>query len=112
MADEDSMRIVTINDIVDSKRFKITIDSHDTPAEIRARLDRGMRRASFDRSRDLVLLIATTLAVATFVVVCVSVVLSRSATSDDKKWAISVLSSIVAGSVGFLFGKSARPEAQ
>ena len=34
---------------------------------------------------------------------------AQGSTPDDKEWALSILTSIVAGSVGYLFGKSSKP---
>jgi hypothetical protein len=45
-------------------------------------------------------------AFVTIFVVCLVVALSPTTSTEDKKWAMSVLSAVVAGVMGFLLGRS------
>ncbi len=46
--------------------------------------------------------------VCIFMYICLSVVISATASSDDKKWATSIITLVASGVVGFLTGKSSK----
>lgn len=90
------------------KHHHITIISCERPQELRARLAREDAEAAHQRRKDLILFGAAILGVGVIAGLCLWTIAQSSSTADDRKWATSIVSSIVAGAVGYLFGRSSK----
>ncbi len=99
---------IVLAEYIDTKKFSATIATREAPQELRARLEREAADQALRRRKDVILFVAVTLGVIAVFLLCVGIVIRSSSSPDDKKWATSILTSIVSGAVGYLFGKSSK----
>jgi hypothetical protein len=67
--------------------------------------DETPKEATFRLWRETILFIFAILSASAIIAFCLFVLVTNTSTADDKKWAMGVLSSIVAGTVGYLLKK-------
>jgi hypothetical protein len=87
----------------DPKHFEFELKTREIPAERDARLRKEFLSFLF---KDLSAYVVAVLIVLVALVSCFVVLVLRDSTLQEKTWAMSVLSSIFTGAVGFAFGKS------
>ncbi len=58
--------------------------------------------------KDLLLWVMAIVSVGIFVYICLSLINNPISSSDDKKWATSIISSMTTGLIGYLTGKSQK----
>jgi hypothetical protein len=79
------------------------------PAETKAERDHQLATEAADgrheRRKDLIILIAVLLGLATILGLCLSLAISKESSAEDKKWATAVLASTVTLGMGYLVGK-------
>jgi hypothetical protein len=97
----------TLVDFLSSRQLKAVIETRETRSEIQSRLRIAEAQAAHERRKDFLILVATLVGLAMVAVACL-VVAFLPGQSEDKKWAMSVLASIVSGGLGYLTGKTAR----
>jgi len=85
---------IDLNSPPPNHKFSVTIDREETGADRRVRLFKDV--ALFLVAVSFVVLIAW---------LCYSTLLSTTATADEKKWAMSVLSAATGGIIGYLVRK-------
>jgi hypothetical protein len=91
------------------KGYKVEIKSNELPEELKSRLWRECGDAWIQWGKEAVLFLSAIAGVGTVVLVCYRIIASPGAGPEDKKWAMSVLASIVGGIVGYLIrGKSGK----
>jgi hypothetical protein len=88
----------------DPKHFEYGIRTREDPKEKEDRLRKEFLSFLF---KDLSAYAVALLIVLVALVSCFVVLVLRDSTLQEKTWAMSVLSSIFTGAVGFAFGKSA-----
>jgi hypothetical protein len=95
-----------LNALVTSSGLDLQLRTTETPEEREVRLRQLEKDAAFRRWRDGSLFAVCLAATTVLGYVCVGIVLSVTASPDDKKWATSLITLIVGGIIGFLTGKS------
>jgi hypothetical protein len=89
------------------KGFKVKIESHELPAELVSRLWKEKGDAWVQWGKEAILFLAAIAGVGFIVVACFRIATNPGGSPEDKKWATSILASIVSGVVGYLIrGKS------
>lgn len=83
-----------LNTLAQAGRYELSVKSPEDPDDARHR-----------RRKDLLLLSMALLGMCAIGFFCLWVLMSPTASVDDKKWAQSVLTAIVAGLIGYLTGK-------
>ena len=93
--------------LLTSRRVKVEIPPRETSPELQSRLRIEEAKAAHQLWKDKLILVVT---LALLVVVAISclVVAFRPGPSEDKKWAMSVLASIVSLGVGYLGGRAGK----
>jgi hypothetical protein len=89
----------------DPKKFKLEIKTVENPTEMNYRL-----RTEFLSFlvKDLCTYGVAILIVLVVLLYCFIVLVILSSTLEEKKWAMSILTSILTGAIGFAFGKTAK----
>ena len=77
----------------------------EDPVARTARLKREERDAAFERLRQVVLFVVAVFGMVVFAGFCIYVLVAPGFSADDKKWAQTVVSALVAGCAGYTFGK-------
>ena len=90
------------------KGYSLEVKSLDLPEILASKLRQEEADASYQRRKDLMLFLFAVLGVASVAGLCAFVVVRQASTPDDKKWATTVLFSIVTAAVGFLAGKNSK----
>jgi hypothetical protein len=86
------------------------IESPEFPAERRSRLIIEEAKVKHELRKEMVILVATLIGLGTIFLLCL-VIAIRPGPSEDKKWAMSVLATIVSGGVGYLArGRANKPD--
>lgn len=83
-----------LNALAQAGHYELSVKSPEDPDDARHR-----------RRKDLLLLSVALLGLCAIGFFCLWVLMSPTASTDDKKWAQSVLTAIVAGLIGYLTGK-------
>ena len=81
----------------------------EDPVTRDARLRREAQDAALDRLKQLILFIVTLVSLGGVVGFCIYILATPGFSLDDKKWAQSVVSALIAGGVGYLFGRTHAP---
>jgi hypothetical protein len=100
-------RRATLAGLLSSRQFEYEVKSRPTLPEVQSRLRIEEAQSAHERRKDLLILMATLIALALVVISCL-VVVFQAGPSEDKKWAMSVIASIVSGGIGYLTGKSSK----
>jgi hypothetical protein len=90
---------------LDPKQYEVAVSPKQTQQELKSRLAREEAEAAHQRRKDFILFVAAVLGVAAVVVLCLVTIALPDRSPDDKKWATSILTSIVSSTVFYLFGK-------
>ena len=77
----------------------------EDPVARAARLRREERDASIERMRHVVLFLVAVSGIVIFAGFCIYVLVTPGFSADDKKWAQTVVSALVAGCAGYTFGR-------
>ena len=89
----------------DPKKFKVEIKTTEDPTEMEHRL----RKEFFSFVvKDLCAYGIAILIVLVVLIYCFIVLVVRSSSPEEKSWAMSILTSILTGAIGFAFGKSSK----
>lgn len=88
------MSTIDLNNPPPNHKYSVSVDREETPAERGVRLFKEV--AVFALAIAFVLMIAY---------VCYATLMGTTATADEKKWAMSVLSACAAGLIGYLVKK-------
>jgi hypothetical protein len=89
----------------DPKKFTVEIKTAEHPME----MDYRLRKDFFSfLVKDLCTYGVAILIVLVALIYCFVVLVVRSSSPEEKNWAMSVLTSILTGAIGFAFGKSAK----
>jgi hypothetical protein len=78
------------------------------PDDRASRIKQSEADAHIRRIKEVALFFAGLLLVLVIFGIAATVVLNTNSSADDKKWATSILSSIVTGTIAFLAGKSLK----
>jgi hypothetical protein len=97
-----------LNDLADRPGYQLTLVPREEPAERETRLDLEKAEAEHRRWKDAILHVAAVIGIGLGFGLCVLVILREGSGSEGAKWAVPMLASIVAGIVGYLFGKSTK----
>ena len=100
--------VTEFGSVVLPKGVKLKIESPESPAEIRSRLQEQKAEAIHARSKDLLLFRVVLAGVVAVAGLCLWVALGPGHTPDDKKWSTSILTSMVSAGVGYLTGKAVK----
>lgn len=73
-----------------------------------SRLAREEANAWHQRLRDLIVMVVVLVGLIAITGACLFISLNRDGSPEDRKWAMAVLASIVAGGLGFVSGKGQR----
>ncbi len=88
------MRTIDLNNPPPNHRYKVDVAPEETPGERSVRL-----------TKDLMVFLLAVGFVIVLAYFCVSTVLNAAAGQDEKKWAMSVLSAISGGLIGYIVRK-------
>lgn len=80
-----------------------------SPQELRSRIQRDDDDAAHERRKEMIILIALLIGIGAIFGACLTVAL-RPGPSEDKKWAMSILASIVSAGLGYITGRSSRAD--
>ncbi len=105
---EPALKHQKLSDYIDPKRFKFELRSLEAPAELQSRLKQEQADAAHQRWRGTTLFGVTLIGAGVIVCVCASLMIDAQSSRDDKKWATSILASIVPVGVGYLSGKASK----
>jgi hypothetical protein len=94
MADPIDQSRIDLNALAQAGRYELSVKSPEDPEDARHR-----------RRKDLLQLSVALLGMGAIGFFCLWVLMSPTASADDKKWAQSVLTALVAGFIGYLTGK-------
>jgi hypothetical protein len=86
--------VIDLNNPPPNYRYKVSVDRNETPAE------RGVRLV-----KDLVVFLLAVLFVVAINWLCYNAITSPTASGEEKKWAMSILSASAGGLVGYLVRK-------
>ncbi len=97
-----------LNDLVNRPGMQLTITTREEPSEREARI--GIERAEAEHRlwKDRTLHVVALAGIGVAFGLCIWIILREGSASEGAKWAVPLLASIVAGIVGFLFGKAAK----
>lgn len=89
------------------KRAEITLSVKppESKAEREHRHSLASADARFERTKDLIVLIAVLLGVGAVLVLCLWIAVGSASSPEDKKWATAILASVVTAGLGYLVGK-------
>lgn len=90
------------------KDFNISVTSRETSKEIDARIRREDAEAEHLRKKELIILWMVVVLVGFVSFVCVVVMFLPHSSVDNVKWATTLLTTVVAGGVGYMTGKGSR----
>src|ERR1700716_625087 len=85
--------------------ISVSVKPLESKAERDHRLIRESSQAGYERTRDLIILVAVLLGIATILGVCVWLAIGTTSSPEDKKWATAILASTVTLGMGYLVGK-------
>jgi len=85
---------IDLNSPPPNHKFSVSIDREETEGERRVRL-----------FKDMALFVVAIGFVVLIVMLCYSTLSSATATADEKKWAMSVISAAAGGIIGYLVRK-------
>lgn len=88
---------VDLSKLAENSNLKVSIQSIQPEDPVEAKIR---------RIKDIVLFAVGLLFVLLIAAVCVYFIFSSSSTSDDKRWSMGVLSSLVTAFLGFITGRS------
>ncbi len=88
------MSSIDLNSPPPNHKFSVSIDREETEGERRVRL-----------FKDMALFVVAIGFVVLIVMLCYSTLSSATATADEKKWAMSVISAAAGGIIGYLVRK-------
>jgi hypothetical protein len=97
-----------LDDLFGSKTVAFNNTLRDSPQEIRARLQREEADAAHQRAKDLFLYRTVTAAVGVVSVVCLIIAVIPAVPDDTRKWATTLLTSIVSAGLGYMTGKASK----
>jgi hypothetical protein len=106
--DENDGKTIDLNDLASRPGYQLTLVPREEPAEQATRFEMEKAEAEHRRWKDRILHVAAVIGVGLAFGLCVLVILREGSSSEGAKWAVPMLASIVAGIVGYLFGKSAK----
>jgi hypothetical protein len=86
--------VIDLNNPPLNYRYKVSVDREETPAERSVRL-----------AKDLVVFLLAVFFVGAIYWLCFNSVTSATASAEEKKWAMSILSGGAGGLVGYLVRK-------
>ncbi|GKT25079.1 hypothetical protein [Acidovorax sp. SUPP3334] len=88
------MSTIDLNSPPPNHKFSVSVEREETDGERRVRL-----------FKDVALFVVAVGFVVLLVVLCYSTLSSSTATAEEKKWAMSVLSAATGGIIGYLIKK-------
>ena len=94
MATPTDPSLIDLNTLAQAGRYELSVKSPEDPDDAR-----------HHRRKDLLLVSVALLGLCVIGFFCLWVLMSSTTSADDKKWAQSVLTAIVAGFIGYLTGK-------
>jgi hypothetical protein len=101
----DEAKSLDLGKQFDPKKFKVEIKTTEHPTE----LDHRLRKEFLSFVvKDLSAYGVAILIVLIVLIYCFSVLVLRSSSPEQKSWAMSVLTSILTGAIGFAFGKTSK----
>jgi hypothetical protein len=97
------------SELIRSGHLDAKIKPRELPAERASRLTIDEAKARHQLWKEKVVLVATLIGLGSISIVCFAIAL-RPEPSEDKKWAMAILGSIVAGGIGYLGGRASKPD--
>jgi hypothetical protein len=97
---------VDFGQLISKQKNRITIEPAETPSERKHRLALEAAGARFERTKDVIVLIAVLLGVGLVLALCLWLAAGSNSSPEDKKWATAILASIVTLGMGYLVGKN------
>ena len=91
-----------------AKSSKYSFSSLESPQEIESRIRREDAEAEHQRKKELIILWMVVVLVGFVSFVCVVVMFLPHSSVDNVKWATTLLTTVVAGGVGYMTGKGSR----
>ncbi len=88
---------INLNDIANNQNLSLSITSN---------AEENPKDACIRRTKDVVLFSIAIVFVLSAFIFCGYVILSKNFSSNDKKWALTIASSIISAFLGFLTGKN------
>lgn len=107
MSEQNGSKL-NLDELARKLRLKVELSSTEDPAEGEFQRSQTEANARLQRRKEAVLFGVATALVVALSGICIWVLLSGGFSSDDKKWATSILTLITGGLVGYLTGKAAK----
>jgi hypothetical protein len=85
------------------------VTKRETQEELNSRLKREERTVWVGLAKEVFLFVIALVSVGLIMFLSLNIILSMTATPDDKKWATSMVTLIMGGVVGYITGKSSKP---
>lgn len=108
MDDPAGTKQVDIGSLANQPGWKAEIKTAEHPSELQHRLQQDAFDGQFRRWKDAATYAAVLIGLGCIVWLCFGITTDSAASSDDRKWTMAVLASIVTGGTGFLVGKNSR----
>jgi hypothetical protein len=86
----------------------VEFKSREKPQELKARLQTEEKKAEHELWKEKIILRIVLAGLSTITLACLVVALIPGP-SEDKKWAMAILASIVSAGVGYLGGRASKP---
>lgn len=99
---------IDLNDLANKPDHQLSIVPREEPAQREARLEIEKADAAHKRRIDFALHIAAFIVVGAALCLCVWAIVRAGSTSEDKRWATTLLTAIVTGFVGYVTGRSTK----
>ena len=106
--DEGTGKTINLNDLANRPSYQLTLVPREAPAQETTRLEMEKAEAEHRLWKDRILHIVAVVGIGLAFGLCVLVILREGSGSKGAEWAVPMLAGIVAGIVGYLFGKSAK----
>ncbi|MDQ3816192.1 MAG: hypothetical protein M3362_00710 [Acidobacteriota bacterium] len=104
--DETSGNTINLRDLADRPGFELTVVPPEGPEERAARRRREKAEDDHRRWRERLLHVSAIVVLGLAFALCAFVILREGSGSAGAQWAVPMLTGIVSGFVGYLFGKS------
>lgn len=99
---------IDLNDLANRPDHQLSIVPREESAEREARLEIEKADAAHKRRIDFALHVAAFVVVGVALCLCVWAIVREGSTTEDKRWATTLLTAIVTGFVGYVTGRSTK----
>jgi len=97
---------IDLNDL--ANRHQLSIVPREEPDQRDSRIRIEEASAAHGRRKDLLLLTSALVVIGVALCLCVWAIVREDSTTEDKKWAVPLLTAIVTGLLGYVVGRGTK----